>query len=76
MANDQSIRKGRELDKQHLGKTNFVVLKSAIDNQISTYLGRGAGQRKELSQEEYDSIDAVFAELVDAAVHGVFGEAS
>ena len=67
---------GRELDKKHLGKTNFVVLKSAIDNQISTYLGRGAGQRKELSQEEYDRIDAVFAELVDAAVDGVFGEAS
>ena len=74
---ERSIKpQGRELDKKHLGKTNFVVLKSAIDKQISTYLGRGAGQRKELSQEEYNRIDAVFAELVDAAVRDVFGEPS
>ena len=67
---------GRELDKKHLGKTNFVVLKTAIDNQIFTHLGRGAGQRKDLSQAEYDRIDAVFSELVESAVQNVFGKES
>lgn len=67
---------GRELDTKHLGKTNFVVLKSAIDKQISTHLGRGTGERKDLSQAEYDRVDAVFAVLIDAAVQQVFGDAS
>ena len=67
---------GRELDKKHLGKTNFVVVRSAIDNQTSTYLDRSVGQRKKLSQKEYDRINAVFAELVDTTVRDVFGEVS
>ena len=67
---------GYTLDKRYLGKTNFVVLKSAIDKKIYTYLGRGSGERKELSQEDYDRIDAVFEELVDTAVGEVLGEAA
>ena len=68
--------KGRELDRKRIGRINFVVLKSAIDEKIFTRVGRGPGQRGELSQEEYDRIAAVFADLVNAAVRDVFGEAS
>lgn len=76
LAEQEINPEGRELDKKRLGKTNFVVLKSAIDSQIFTHLGRGGGQRKELSQAEYDRIDAVFSELVQAAVQEVFEEES
>src|SRR5690606_7734789 len=34
---------GHDLDKNRLGKTNFVVIKSASDKKINTLIGRGAG---------------------------------
>lgn len=63
---------GRELDRQHLGRDNLIVLKAAIDRQVNTAVGRTSGQRHEFSQVELDQIDAGFTEIVDAAVRGVF----
>ena len=63
---------GRELDRQHLGRDNLIVLKAAIDRQVNTAVGRTSGQRHEFSRAELDQIDAGFAEIVSTAVHGVF----
>ena len=63
---------GRELDRQHLGRDNLIVLKAAIDRQVNTAVGRTSGQRHEFSRVELDQIDAGFTEIVDAVVRGVF----
>ncbi len=64
---------GRDLDRQRRGRTNFVVLKSAIDRQINTLLSVGAGTRSELSQQQLDDVNAQFDVLVARAVTEVFG---
>lgn len=64
---------GRDLDRQHRGRTNFVVLKSAIDRQVHTLLGVGTGERSELSQEQIDDVNAQFDALVARAMTEVFG---
>lgn len=63
---------GRELDRQHLGRDNLIVLKAAIDWQVNTAVGKTSGQRHDFSRVELNQIDAGFTEIVDAAVRGVF----
>ena len=63
---------GRDLDRQHLGRSNLIVLKSAIDRQVNTAVNRKAGQRSEMSRYELDQIDAAFANILTAAVREVF----
>lgn len=64
---------GRDLDATRRGRTNFVVVKSAIDRQVHEACGRGAGERHEMTRQELDSIAPRFAELVAAAEREVFG---
>jgi superfamily II DNA or RNA helicase len=63
---------GKELDKQRLGRSNLIVLKSAIDRQVAALLGRGPGERHELVRRELDQVDAQFDSLVARAVEEVF----
>ena len=63
---------GKDLDRQRLGRSNLVVLKSAIDRQIAILLGRGPGERHELIKSELDRVDAEFDSLVARAVDEVF----
>jgi superfamily II DNA or RNA helicase len=63
---------GKDLDKRRLGRSNLVVLKSAIDRQVSTLLGRGPGERHELVKSELDRVDAEFESLLDRALEEVF----
>lgn len=63
---------GRELDRKHLDRTNFVVMKTAIDRQIANFLGRKSGERQDLSREEYDRVNAEFGALVRLAEEEVF----
>ncbi len=63
---------GRELDRQRLGRSNLVVLKSAIDRQVAALLGRGPGERHELVSGELDRVDAEFERLVARAAEEVF----
>ncbi|EPG64638.1 DEAD/DEAH box helicase [Leptospira wolffii] len=56
---------GYELDKNHRGKTNYVILKSAIDLRINDFIKRKANERSELSQEDLDLIDENFDKLVE-----------
>jgi superfamily II DNA or RNA helicase len=63
---------GKELDKKHLNKTNFVILKAALDKQVNTAVGKGPGERHEFTRGELDTIGARFAELVASAEKEVF----
>jgi superfamily II DNA or RNA helicase len=64
---------GHELDTKRLGRTNFVVLKAAIDRQVNQACGRGTGQRHALTKQELDSVAGRFAELVASAEKEVCG---
>lgn len=63
---------GYDLDRQRLRRTNYVVLKSAIDRQVNALIDRGTRERGEVSQQEYDLIDTNFDAVIDRAVEEVF----
>lgn len=63
---------GSELDTRRLGKTNLIVMKSAIDRQLNATVGRSAGQRHEFSRAELDQIDQGFTDIVANAIAEVF----
>nr|VFK22682.1 MAG: Helicase conserved C-terminal domain-containing protein [Candidatus Kentron sp. LPFa]VFK35077.1 MAG: Helicase conserved C-terminal domain-containing protein [Candidatus Kentron sp. LPFa] len=65
--------KGKELDKRHLNKSNFVVVKAAIDKQVNAAVEKKTGKRHEFNRTELDTINARFPELVAAAEKEVFG---
>jgi len=44
--------KGKELDTKHLGRENFVTIKSIIDRKIAQFIGRGLDSRPDWSMEE------------------------
>ncbi|WP_082652724.1 DEAD/DEAH box helicase [Aureimonas sp. AU12] len=58
---------GRELDRNRLGRSNFVVLKAAIDRHANALVGRSAGERHELSREDLATIEADFDGIVARA---------
>jgi DNA-binding transcriptional MerR regulator len=64
---------GKDLDKKHLNKTNFVIVKAAIDKQVNAAVGKGTGERHEFNKAELDAINARFADLAAAAEKEVFG---
>lgn len=64
---------GKDLDKNHLNKTNFVIVKAALDKQVNATVGKGTGERHEFNRNELDTIDGRFMELVAAAETEVFG---
>ena len=62
----------KDLDRKRLGRTNFVVLKSAIDNRVNEAIGRKTGERHDFTRQELDAIDSRFGQLVQAAEQEVF----
>ena len=64
---------GRELDRKRLGRVNFVVMKSAIDNEANKLAQKGSGERNEFTQDDLDAINADFEGIVDRATKEVFG---
>ena len=63
---------GSELDRQRLGRSNLIVLKSAIDRQIAVAVGRKPGERHEFGKSDLDRVDKDFAVIVARAVQEVF----
>ena len=61
-----------DLDGKRLGRPNFVVMKSAIDDQANKLVGRGPGERSDLTQAELDAIGADFEGIVERATREVF----
>jgi DNA-binding transcriptional MerR regulator len=63
---------GFELDRSRRGRTNFVVLKAAIDQQVDQAVGRESGQRPDFTRADLDEIAARFRELSETAQREVF----
>jgi len=64
--------KGYDLDRKRLGRTNFVVLKAAIDKRINDTTNRGSGKRHEFTRPELDTIAKQLLEFTNAAEEDVF----
>lgn len=63
---------GRELDRKFLGRSNFVVLIAAIQNQVNTTISQTNGQRHEFTHPELETIDTNFSSILALAVQEVF----
>ena len=63
---------GRTLDQQRLGRTNFVVVKAAIDREVNTAVGRGARERHKFTRPQLDQIDRDFERIVERVEQEVF----
>ena len=66
---------GRNLDRQRRGRSNLIVLKSAIDRQVNAAVGRRTRQRHEFSRAELDQIHQTFDAIVTVAVDEVLNAA-
>jgi hypothetical protein len=64
--------RGHELDRRGV-KDNFVFLKSAIDRKIAERLGRGAGERHDLSRDELEQVRGFLDDIVSETERTVFG---
>jgi len=63
---------GHDLDRNRLGRTNLIVMKTAVDRHVNTAIGRNAGERSEFTRPQLDQIDGEFAVIVERAIHEVF----
>jgi superfamily II DNA or RNA helicase len=61
---------GHDLDTKHLGRSNWLIVKTAIDRQAKTTVGRSAKERRDLGQPEIDAI----TEQLDSIVATVESE--
>ena len=66
---------GQDLDWKRLGRSNFVVVKAAIDQQVNSTVGRSSGERHEFTRPELDAIDQGFAAIIECALEEVFNAA-
>ena len=63
---------GKDLDKNHLGKSNFIVIKSSIDKKCNAVVNRRSGERSEFSQFEIDTIIEGLDDVVDSVERELF----
>ena len=64
---------GGELDRQHLGVSNFVATKSLFDRHINQSVNRGTGERHELTLEELEQILDILPSIAEGIQQEVFG---
>lgn len=58
---------GHDLDRRHIGQTNFVAVKASVDRKASEFVGRATGERSEWSQDDLDRAEVALDDLVAAA---------
>jgi superfamily II DNA or RNA helicase len=63
---------GKNLDQQRRGRTNFVVIKSAVDAKINGLVSHPAGSRSEFSREELSRISSNLTRLVAEVEQEIF----
>lgn len=63
---------GRDLDTRHLGRSNWVIVKAAIDQKASAAVGHGPRERSEFSQTEIDLISERLDDLVSEVEQELF----
>lgn len=54
LAQRQVNPEGRDLDTKRLGRSNWMIVKAAIDKKVNAIVARPAGERGELTQAEID----------------------
>ena len=64
---------GRDLDARHLGRSNWVIAKAAIDRQAHQLVGRSAKERHDYKQAELDQIMTAMDALIASAGTELFG---
>jgi len=57
---------GKQLDRKHMGRTNYVIVSAALSTRANAAVGRKAGERSEMSQADLDKIDAEFGAIMAA----------
>lgn len=72
LASRNLSHQAHDLDKKRLGRSNFVVVKGAIDSEVNKLVGKRSGERSEFTQAELDTIEANFDGIVDRASKEVF----
>lgn len=64
----------RDLDTKHLGRSNWQIVKAALDQKANATVGRGPKGRSDFSQAEIDLIterlDAIVADVEGELFHG------
>lgn len=55
---------GRQLDRKFLGKSNYQIVAGELHSRANALVGKGAGERSELTQAELNAIEAGFADIV------------
>jgi hypothetical protein len=63
---------GHDLDQQRLGRSNLIVMKTALDRQVNAIVGRSTKQRHDFSRAELDQIDQAFSTIIANAIAEVF----
>jgi superfamily II DNA or RNA helicase len=59
---------GKDLDRKYLGRSNWLVLKAAVDRKCNAKVNRGPGERREFTQEEIDRIKGELGNIVKLAL--------
>jgi superfamily II DNA/RNA helicase len=59
---------GSSLDRKRLGKSNFVILKAAVDNKINAFVGKETGTRHDFSRFELDAIRSNLESIINEAL--------
>lgn len=63
---------GQQLDTKHLGRSNFVVVKAAIDRKVNEHVDRSSNERGEFALDELETIRSNFSELVQEVEEEMF----
>jgi len=63
---------GKDLDRAHLGKSNFVIIKSEIDKAVNRFVEMKENDRQNFSQEQYDKIESDYDEIIANVERGLF----
>ena len=63
---------GKDLDRAHLGRSNFVIIKSELDKAVNRSVSMKENDRQNFSQEQYDRIEANYSEIVTNVERGLF----
>lgn len=73
LLSEKGINKhGKELDRARRNRTNFAVLKSAIDKEIAAFLGRGTRQRDDYTRDEIARVRDALPSILARATNNVF----
>jgi superfamily II DNA or RNA helicase len=63
---------GKELDNNHLDRTNFVIVKSEIDKAVNRFVDRHEGSRQDFTQDQLNNINTNFSDLIRSVAGELF----